>query len=127
MNTLIFPTDDISFSQALDGLWKPERVQIDEYALAEEIKAVILDDLEDQENNNRLKETEYSCYKRPFEFSCNVQYKVQTIERGCVKPGTTIDIWDIEIHCYWYNRDIELICNTELLESSIEIKMFVPK
>jgi 3'-phosphoadenosine 5'-phosphosulfate sulfotransferase (PAPS reductase)/FAD synthetase len=127
MNTLIFPTEDISFAQALDGLWKPERVNLDEDALAEEMKVRILEDLEDLEDDGRSIITEYWYDKRPFEFSCDVEYKVQTIGRGTVKPGTTINISDIEIHCYWANRDIETNYNIELLKSSIELKTFVPK
>ena len=102
--TLYYPEKQIEsevtpLQFALDGKWTPEKIEINENLLADELCVLMEEEIEDKKDELEF-DIIYDINKDPFRFTVDVNFDKYHIGYG-VNPGDRIKINEIEIVVSW--------------------------
>ena len=123
---LQYPCDEKDLAYAIEGLWHPKIVAIDEQKLAEELVGLMELDIDHHEQDDSYDEhytTERYIKKEQFDFLAVVNYTTYII--GGENRRRYIKVGEIDLYSFFDNNELLIKWDNERLRSEIESQIIV--
>ena len=135
MNEILeFPNTDMSFEFALDGLWKPESLKVNEQLLADKLVRLIEDEIEHWDGDFLQQSNDYDIIydvdNEPFRCTVDLSFSVYSAS-CCVCPGTRVRVNEVQILAGWGRNsegiaiELPIKWHEETLKSMIELQILI--
>lgn len=108
-------------SFAIDGVWEPQIISINESLLADELVWRIEEEIEDKKDEqSNYYDLIYTDQRDPFQFDIDIEFTTVVNPPGCVYLGSSVRIDRLDIEASW-GKDSEGISKSLLVKWSKEL------